>query len=441
MQSMNAKVRRRARSIPALCALYLALTGLAPVATLHAQPGKTLDKVVAVVGNEIITLSELDFQILRTSLRAKIDANDPVVRRKVLDELMNRKLILAQAILDSVDVSEEQVDGRLNDQIKYYQQSYGSVEKLEQSVGMTVAQMKREFRDEIRKNMMIEAIQNDKFGSIAVTSREVTDFFQSFKDSIPRVPEQVHLRQITIFPQVVESFKTAARRKAEAILDSLRHGADFMALAKQHSDDPGSAANGGDLGLARRGVFVREFEEAAFALQPDQLSPVVETPFGYHIIKLIERKGESVRARHILIRVQKTGESDSASIRTLADIKKRILAGEDFDAVARQYSQDESTRNLGGDLGTVEVAQLSDDLHQVEQNLSEGGISEPSRLVFDKDYGFSLVQLVKRIPPHAPSLQGDYQRIAGFAKVFKQNKLYLDWIESIKTNVYWKVSL
>ena len=419
----------------AVAALVLACLAAVPAS---AQK-KPLDRIVAVVGNEIVTQSELDLQILRMAMRSKVDVSDTLLRKKVLDEMISRKLILAQAVLDSVQVSEDQVTTQLNEQIRMFEQNYGSQAQLEKAAGMSIAQMKREFREDIRKNLMVETLQRDKFGAISVSNREVEEFFAGFRDSLPQVPEQVQLRQIVALPRVLDSFKDAARSKAEALLDSLKRGADFTLLAKNYSEDGGSKNNGGDLGEARRGVFVKEFEEVAFGLKPGDLSPVVETQFGFHILKLLDRKGESVHAAHILIRVQKTGESDDAAKQKLAAVRARILAGEDFATVARAESQDDATRHLGGDLGLLEVQQLSDDMKLVQQKLKEGEVSEPTKVTLDKDYAYAIVQLVARIAPHAPTIAGDYQRIMNFTRIYKQNKQYADWIEELKKTVYWKL--
>jgi peptidyl-prolyl cis-trans isomerase SurA len=420
-------------------ARFAAFLLLACAAPVFAQQGRVIDRIVAVVGNEVITQTELDFQMMRLSLRNPVTPNDTATRRRVLEELINQKLVLAQAILDSVSVSDEQVNNRLSEQIRYYEQQYGSVEKLEQAVGMSVTQMKREFREEIRKRLMIDALQNERFGTVAVTNREVEEFYRQYLDSIPRVPEQVQLRQITLFPRVGESFKTAAQQKAQRLLDSLRHGADFAALSTSASDDAGSAANGGDLGFARRGVFVKEFEEAAFALQPGELSPVVETQFGFHIIKMVERKGESIRVQHILVRVQRGGDTDSSTVRALQDLRRRAAAGEDFAALAKEHSEDVSTKNMGGDLGLLEIEQLSDDMKTAQQSLRAGEITPPVRLAFDRDYGYAIIQLVRRVAPHRAVLPDDYTRVAGYARIYKQNRLYADWIDEIRGNVYWKI--
>lgn len=411
---------------------------LAPLSPATAQNARVLDRVVAVVGDEIITESELQLQLLQAT-RSNPGTEDPSLRGRVLDAMMNDKLILAQAEIDSVTVAPEEITRRLDEQVNRLIRYYGSEEKFEQSAGMTITQMKREYRDDIRKRIMIEMIQQRELGEIDITHREVTEFYQTYGDSLPPVPEQVELRQIVRFPRVTESFREAARARAQNLLDSVRAGVPFEELAIRHSDDPGSARNGGSLGLARRGVFVRQFEEAAFALEPGQVSDLVETQFGFHIIKLVERKGEAVRPLHILVKVQKTGESDQAVIDTLNALRRRILAGEDFATLAMQYTEDDETKKFGGSLGVVEVAELSDEMKKVQQELGDGDISAPVKLTMNRDHAYAIVQLQRRIPQHRASLDGDYARVANFAKIFKQNRRYAEWIDKIKETVYWRV--
>ncbi len=419
--------------------LFLLLLLLSLLPPLRAQNDQVLDRVVAVVGDEIITESELQLQLLQAT-RANPGSVDASMRTRILDAMMNDKLILAQAELDSIQVAPEEVNRRLDEQVARLTRYYGNVERFEQAVGMTVAQMKREYRDDIRKRIMIEMIQQQELGQVDITHREVEEFFRTYGDSLPQVPEQVALRQIVVFPRVTEAFTQAARAKAQSILDSIRAGVSFEEMAKKYSDDAGSARNGGNLGLARRGVFVREFEEAAFALEPGQVSELVQTQFGFHIIKMIEKKGEAVRPLHILIKVAKTGESDQSAIDTLNALRRRILAGEKFEDLALRYSEDEETRKFGGSLGAIETGELTDDMKKVQQELSDGQISEPVKLTMNKDYAFAIVQLEKRIAQHRASLEHDYQRVANFAKIFKQNRMYVEWIAKIKENVYWKVN-
>jgi len=412
-----------------------------PAAVSAQGSARVLDRVVAVIGDEIITESELQLQMLQAGMQNKVNANDPELRRRILDAMMNDKLVLAQAVLDSIQIPPEEITARLEDQINRMTRYYGSEQRLEQVAGMPIRQMKREFREDIRKRLMIDMVQQQKFGAMSVSHREVQEFFKTYSDSLPPVPEQVELRQIAMFPQVTAAFREAARAKAQGLLDSIRGGADFEQLAKDFSDDPGSARNGGSLGLARRGVFVKEFEEAAFSLEPGQVSDIVETQFGFHIIKLIEKKGEAVKPLHILIKVSKTGESDQAVIDTLNALRQRIVDGEDFATLAMERSEDEDTRKFGGSLGAIEVPELADELKTVQQNLKIGEITEPVKITMDKDYAYAIIRLEQRIAPHPPTMENDYQRIAKFAKIFKQNREYAEWLEEIRKNVYWKVNI
>ncbi len=409
--------------------------------SLLAQDRQVLDRIVAIVGGEIITESELTLQTTQVAVQNRLNPADSALRHRVLEAMISDKLILAQAQLDSISITDDEVTQALDQQLQYLEKNYGSRERLEQAAGMPLSKIKREFRDDIKNRLMIERLKQTKFGDLQISRREVEEFFNTFKDSLPQVPEQVELRQIVLYPKVTSEYKSNSRKKAEELLDSLKHGADFSALARTYSEDAGSAKNGGDLGLVRRGIFVKEFEEASYALEPGQISGIVETQFGFHIIKLLEKKGEAIRPQHILIRMAKTGESDSTVINSLNIFRQRILKGEDFTEIAKRSSEDEETKAFGGWLGVIEVPRLSDELHQAEQNLQPGNISTPIKLKLGNDYAYSIIQLMQRIQPHAMSLQQDYQRVEQLAKVFKQNKLYSEWLEKIKGNIYHELKL
>lgn len=406
-----------------------------------AQQRKVLDRIVANIGGEVITQSDLELATAQAAIQNRMNPADTTIRRRVLEAMIVDKLILAAAQLDSVVVGEDEVTQALEQQIQYLERNYGSRERLEQAAGMPLSRIKREFREDIKNRLMIDRFKQMKFGEIQLSRREVEEFFTSYKDSLSQVPEQIEMRQIAMFPKVTELYKSHARKRAEALLDSLKNGADFSELAKKYSEDVGSARIGGDLGLVRRGIFVKEFEEAAYALDPGQTSGIVETQFGFHIIKLLEKKGEAVRPKHILIRITKTGESDSAVITTLTSVRDRILKGEKFEDLARQYSEDVDTKSFGGSLGIVEVPRLSDELHQAEQTLKEGEITPPIKLKVGNEFAYTIVQLQKRIQPHAMSIEADYVRIEQIAKVMKQNKLYAQWIDTIKKTIYYEIKL
>jgi peptidyl-prolyl cis-trans isomerase SurA len=373
--------------------------------------------------------------------RNPVDTKDEAVRKQVLEAMINDKLVLAQAELDSIEVSEERVESQLDTQIRYMEKQYGSRERLERDAGMTVAQMKREYRNDVRKRIMIQDLQAMKFGQLKVTRREVTEFYMNFRDSLPQVPGQIELRQIVVYPRVLETFKKDTRKLAESILDSIKNGASFEEMAGRYSNDPGSAKNGGKLGLARRGVFVKEFEEAAFSLKPGEISGIVESSFGFHIIKQISKKGEAIEAQHILFKVKKTGASDQAAIDKLTQLREEALAGKDFSILAGENSEDDLTKNIGGSLGVVEVEQLAKEVYAAQEGLETEGITEPIKIELEGDYAYAIFQVVRRIPPHQPDLQEDYQRIEAYSRNLKQRELYETWIEEIRGNIYWKITI
>ena len=204
-----------------------------------------------------------------------------------MNSLIEEKLVLAQANLDSIVVSDEEVNQRIDYQINMFIQQYGSREKVEQVYGMSVEKIRREMRDEVRKNLMIQRLREKNFANVEASRKEVEDFFRTYKDSLGVIPEKVKISHIYRNPRASEEVKKESRQLARAILDSIKAGADFAEMAKKYSEDPGSAAQGGDLGFVKRGIFYPEFESAAFSLENGEISNVVESPAGFHIICLL----------------------------------------------------------------------------------------------------------------------------------------------------------
>jgi peptidyl-prolyl cis-trans isomerase SurA len=235
-----------------------------------------------------------------------------------------------------------------------------------------------------------------------------------------------------------------------ALLDSLKAGADFSGLAKRYSEDAGTAVNGGDLGMVRRGEFIKEFAEAAFALQEGQTSKPVETTFGYHIIQLLERRGEAIHVRHILIKVGKTQSDDDSTVVFLKQLRGQALAESTvsseavsmkFAELAKKYSEDEESKAMGGDLGTIDVSSLTPDFLGTVKGLESGQISQPVKVTTGSTYAYQIVYLRKRIPSHKISLERDWKRVEQYASLFKRNKEYAKWISEIKKNVNWEIRL
>jgi peptidyl-prolyl cis-trans isomerase SurA len=403
-----------------------------------------LDKIVAVVDDEIILQSELDFQVAMFAAQRKLDPNDAQLKERLLEKLIEDKLLYAQAVLDTMEVSDDDVNRQLDQVIAYYTNQYGSQERLEKAYGMSTERIRREMREDTRKNLMAEMLKSQKFGNVEVTRREVEDFFEDHKDSIGVIAEKFEIAHIFINPKSNDKLKEKAKTFAKTLLDSIKNGADFAELARKNSDDPGSAREGGDLGFVKRGVFYPEFEAAAFKLKEGELSPVIESPVGFHIIELIERRGESIHSRHILIKPKSDDAADLNTIETLSEIRDSIINSEkkDFAYFASKYSDDKETSNFGGVLGTFEVGQLDKQLLDQVYKLEEGEIGFPKRLdVGNGEYGFHIIKLIDRIPEHQPSLEIDYDEIKRLAEFKKREKLFSEWINDIKNNIYWEIRI
>lgn len=402
---------------------------------------QVVDKVIAVVGSEAIYLSDLQNETQMYALQNQIDPKTPDLQKKMLENMINDRLMLAKAIEDSVAVTDDEVQQQLDERIKEIVQQNGSETRVEELYGMPINRMKREFRETMKKQLLKTKLYRLKFGSINVSRREVEEFFAAYRDSLPDAPEEVEVNHIYVTPKISPEVKRPAHQKAKTILDSIKGGGDFGAFAKKYSEDPGSASHGGDLGWARRGDFVKEFEEAAFALKPSELSDVVETSLGYHIIQLLERRGEAIHPRQILIKLERRQADDDSTIAFLKQLKARAQSGEDFSALAKKYSEDEESATLGGDLGTLSNEQLQPDFLATVKALSPGQISDPTRVTLSRGYGYHIVLLRKRTPAHKLSLSEDGKRIEQYATALKRNKEYARWLDELRHSIYWESRL
>lgn len=404
---------------------------------------EVLDKIVAVVDNEIILQSELDFQANVFAAQRQIDVNTPGLKKQILNSMIDEKLIYAQAELDSINVTEDEINQRIDYQINMFTQQYGSVANIEKIYGMSIDKIKRELRDDVRKNIMTQRLQEKNFSKVEASKREVEEFFATYKDSIGIIPEKVHLYHIFQNPKASDKLKKKFYEKAVALLDSIKAGKDFAEIAKKYSDDPGSAAQGGDLGFVKKGVFYPEFEEAAYKLNTGEISGVVESPVGFHIIQMIEKRGESIHTRHILVKIKADENADLQTIEFLTDIRDSVIKGEGtFQDFAKKYSEDKETAPFGGELGRFYISQLDKALLDVVGKMKESEISYPKRLEYGPGtYGYHIVWLKSRVPQHKADLTTDYDEIKKLADDNKKQKEYEKWIESLKQKIYWEVRI
>ena len=375
--------------------------------TTSLLPQKVVDKIVAIVDNEIILQSEVDFQANLLATQRKLDPNDPELRKRVLNSMINDKLVYAQADIDSIKISENEIKQRIDYQINVFTQQYGSIAKVEQVYGMSLSKIKRELRDDVKKNLMIQKIQQKKFSDVKATRREIESFYYQFKDSLGIIPEKVHIAHIFRKPEASKKTIKKYYDFAQAIRDSILNGADFTTMAKKYSEDPGSAAKGGDLGFVKKGVFYPEFEAAAFALKVGEISPIIETPAGFHIIQLLEKRGDKIHTRHILVSLKPTKEDEVAAANKIKEIYNELENGADFVKMVEKYSQDESTNKQQGHLGRFGIDQLRQTAKEFVfalKGVKVGGYSAPIKT----KYGFHILKLNSRELPRELSLKKDW---------------------------------
>jgi len=406
-----------------------------------AQP-EVVDRIVAIVGREPILLSDLNAEIELYTFTNHVDPNTPGLKNQVLDLLINEKLILSKALQDTnIIVSDDEVENELNAQIAQRVQQLGSEKRVEEAFGMSITRLKHEYRDGMRKKILISKLLETKKYSITISRREVEEFYSQFKDSLPRVPEELELYLIFKIPKISGSIKSTLKAQTQKILDSIKAGGDFADFARRYSEDPGTKSSGGDLGFVRRGEFFTEFEEAVFALKNNQLSDVVESPIGFHIIQLLERRGEQVHPRHILIKFKRDISEADSTIAFLKALKDSVKNGANFSDLAKRYSDDKESASMGGFLGQLTITQFDKTVIDAITNLKEGEISDPIEVPSEKNRGYQIIYVKKRIPEHPISLEGDWNRIQQMATSYKQSNEYQKWIKQLRSEIYWEVRL
>jgi len=310
---------------------------------------------------------------------------------------------------------------------------------------MPLSRIKREYRDEMRKNLLAQRLQQQRVGNATVGRFEVEEFYNTYKDSLPPVPDQLEMSRIFVTPKPSAKQKEEARAAMEHLVDSIKAGVDFGDLARRNSQDQGSAQQGGDLGFVRRGQFVSEFEAAVFSLGLGQVSNIIETAFGFHVVQLLERRGDAVHARHILLRIQRSENSDSSAIALLDSLRDRATKGESFAELAKKYSEDKESNLIGGLLPPVDLEQLEKDWSPSVTDLKDGEISKPFRVSSQApsgtNYGYQIVLLRKRTPAHRMTLEQDYHKIEAMALNFKRQKDYQAWITELRSKIFWQINL
>ena len=405
----------------------------------HAQD--SMEGIVAIVGREIVLKSDVDGQMeIMTQRDPKVNRKDPVLRQAVLDQLINERLMMTKAIEDSIEVTEDEITQRMEYQLQSLIQQFGSEKRIEDMYGMSMARIRREFRDEIRKRLLVEKMQQKQFADIKATRADVEGFYERYRDSLPSIPERVDLYHIVKYVKPSAEKNKEAQSLALRIRDSVVKGGSFSEFARRHSADPISAANGGDLGTVEKGKFVPAFEAAAFALSPNEISAPVESPFGWHVIQLISKTSTTMTTRHILIRVSQSEEDRDSAKATLVRMKKAVEAGDSFESIAREYSDERETQGFGGAMGQIELLRLPEDMRSAIAALADGSVSEPMPYAADPTKpGYHILYRKRLIPAHKPSVDDDYKQLEQMASFEKKQRLEQEWILKLRRELYWEV--
>ncbi len=404
---------------------------------VHAQTEG--DKILAVVGNEIILESDLQYQLSLYARQNKLTQIPPSLAQEIFNSLITDKIILAKAQQDSIVVTDDEVSKELDNRIKSLIDQVGSQARLEEVYAMSIVKIRMLLKEDLKKRMMTERLKRQKFGSgVKASDREVREFYKTYKDSLPKATEEFEIAHIFLERKVSDAEKNYAKEKAQQILDSVKKGIDFSELAKRNSDDSLSAIAGGNLGYVKKGSFVKPFEEAVIVLQPGEISGLVETQFGYHIIKLIEKKGDGFTSQHILVKFPKFESSDLETISFLKDLKDKIESGKiTFEEAAKEYSKDENTKAKGGYVGNVGAEQLDSNTFEQIKIIAVNGITNPLRITTNgTDYGYEIIKVINKIPGHELTLDIDYDKVKRLADQFKDSKELDKWINEMRESIY-----
>lgn len=415
--------------------LLLLVFFLIPADSFSQKEG---DRILAIVGYDIILESDLQYQMQLYARQNQLSQITPMVAQQIFQQLLTEKIIYAKAEQDSITIKEDEIGKELDFRIKNMVEQVGSEKKVEEIYGMSIGKIKILLKEDLTKKMKADKLKSKKFqGLVKVSDKEVKEFYGKYRDSLPPTSEEFELSRIYVQRKVTDAEKLLAKEKALKILDSLKNGVDFSELAKKNSDDTQSAINGGDLGYSKKGVFVKEFEEALYSLNVGGISDIVETEFGFHIIKLNEKKGEQVKSQHILVAYPKLESSNLETISFLQDLKSKIENKTiTFEDAAKKYSQDPYSNQKGGYLGLIQVEKLDSLEIEAIKSLDTGAISNPIKTGDERNFGFELLKVTKKVPPHNMSLETDYEKIKKLAKLFKENSEMEKWIEEIKKYIY-----
>ncbi len=432
-----------------LCTLLLMLMA---AVTVYGQDN-VIDEVVWVVGDEAILKSDVESERLNAQSEGRKFDGDPYCI--IPEQIAVQKLFLHQAELDSVTADEQRVLKGVEQQLSYLTQQIGSKEKVEEYFNKTYTQLREMLRENIRNGQIVEAMQQKIVGEIKLTPADVRRYFKDLpQDSIPYVPTQVEVQILTREPKIPVEEVERVKKALRDYTDRINSGdASFTALARMYSEDPASSRRGGELGFMGKAELVPEYANVAFNLQdPNKVSKIVESEFGYHIIQLIEKRGDRINTRHILLKPQVDMKDMDAALMRLDSIANDIRNEKfTFDAAASILSHDKDTKNNNGlmvnpQTSTArfemqELAQVSQEAAKMVEGLKVGEVSDPFTMINSKGKEVcAIVKLKARIDGHKATISEDYQRLKGIVMTKRSEEKIQKWIKEKQKHTYVRIN-
>ena len=409
-----------------------------------------IDEIIWVVGDEAILRSEVENERKRMLYQGEKIDGDPY--GVIPEQMAIQKLFINQAIIDSIEVSDDQVEAQVDAQMNMFIAQIGSKEKLEEYLEKPISQLRSEWRTGIRNNGIMQQMQQKLVEDVTITPSEVRLYYERLpKDSIPFIETQVEVQIITLQPQVSKQQVDEIKNRLRDFTNRVNSGeSEFSTLAILYSEDPGSAAMGGELGFKAKGAYVPEFSAVAFQLtEPGKVSKVVETEFGYHIIQLIERRGDRANFRHILL-TPKVSAKELTDARARMDTLRMDLdsAKFSFEEAARYLSSDKNTRNSGGMMTSersgaarMTMDELPPEVARVVARMEVGEISKPFVMKDSKTSRdqVAIVKLKRRIPGHKATYYDDYQTMKEIYEQHLQQEIIENFIREKQKTTYVRI--
>ncbi len=410
------------------------------LSSLYSQQEMLLDRVASVVENKVVLMSDVVLATNAIAAEQKINPNTNLEAYKNLleksrESMIEQLLIIEMAEQDSVEILEKDLDRALEQQIENIISQTGGKEQAEKALGKKISDFKRSYRDDIKGKLLSEKYTASLTSTISVTRSDVLDFFEAFKDSIPAFPTLYKTHHILLEIKPSENSLNNTYNKSLNIKKEILEGLSFEDAAKKYSSDPGSRDIGGNLGYVSRGVFVKEFDRAVFTLKENTISDPIKTQYGFHIIEVLDRKGEKVSARHILIKNETTDSDKKIAYEKAISIKNEISSLESFYEKALNFSDDKTSSPNGGLLGLINL-----DFYQVPElskAIKDADIKTVSNPILT-NFGYHIIW-VDQIKKGGPaSLKNNWIEIEEMALNKKKSDWYQNWINNIKNNFYIK---